>query len=90
MRAGKRRVVRKRPVATRTSPSRETSADLADERADKYQKASGTGAVKRKWLLGTDCIQATVAATGGAAGDGLIPDAFAMVVDQKDQLVPIR
>ena len=82
VRAGKRRVVREGSVAMGTSPSREESGDLTDVTADEHQKATGTGAVKRKRRLGSDCIQATVAANGGRAGDGSIPDAFGMAVDQ--------
>jgi hypothetical protein len=65
-----------------TSPSSEKSGDFTDVRADEYQEATGAVAVKRKRSLGTDCIQTTVAANGGRAGDGSIPDAFGMVVDQ--------
>ncbi len=65
-----------------TSPSREESSDSTNARLDENEKATGTLAVKRERGLGTDCIQATVAANGGRAGDGPISDAFRMAVDQ--------
>jgi hypothetical protein len=68
----------------RTSPTREESDDLADVTADEHQKATRTGTVKRKRRFGTDCIQTTVGAGGGSAGDGSIPDAFGMGVDPLD------
>jgi hypothetical protein len=68
----------------RTSPSREESGDLTDVTAHEHQKATATGTVKRKRRFGTDCVQATVAADGGSAGDGSIPDACGMGVDQLD------
>jgi hypothetical protein len=73
-----------------TSPSREKSDDFTDGKADEYQEAARAGAVKRKWSFRTDCIQATVTANGGRTGDGSIPDAFGMAVDQQDQPLPIQ
>jgi len=90
VRAGKWRVVGEGPVAMGTSPSREKSGNLTDVGTVDYQKATGAGAVKRKRGLGGDCIQATVAANGGCAGDGSIPDTLGMAVDQEDQLLPAQ
>ena len=90
VRAGKRRVVREGSVAMGTSPSRKKSGDFTNVRADEYQKATGAGAVKCKRGLGTDCIQAAMAANSGRAGDGSIPDAFGIAVDLEDQLLPVQ
>jgi hypothetical protein len=66
----------------RASPSREKSGDFTDVRANQYEKPTGASAMKSKWGLAANYIQATVAANGRRTGDGAIPDTFGMAVDQ--------
>ena len=90
MRAGERRIVREGPMAMRASPSREKSGDFTNVRADQHEESAGASTVKSKSGLASDCIQATVAANGRRAGDGVFPDTFGMAVDQQDQLLAIQ
>ena len=58
--------------------------------ADQDEKSAWASTVKSESGAASGSIRATMAADSRCAGDGAIPDAFGMAVDQQNQLVPIH